>query len=432
MSDAVTRLNSALEGRYAIERELGEGGMATVYLADDLKHERKVALKVLNPNWLRWSAPARDSIIFFRDLFKGDRDMDSRRRPSAPKTRLCGRFTHFFALMAVAVAACQPAAVQVVQERDIFVPNTISPEAQQVLRGLIQARPYTREVPAADDLDAWRQTHAAMEAAAENNVEQAIASQRVTVTEAELGGVPVLDVRPDDWINNGKVLVYTHGGAYTLFSARSTLGSSAKMSRATGLRVISVDYTTAPFATWSVIQDQAVSVFRALLAEGYAMEDIALYGDSAGGGLAVSTVLNLRDLGLGLPAAVVLWSPWVDISDAGDTAYTLEGADPTLDYESLLYQSALAFTGGLDLTDPSVSPIHADFDAGFSPALIQAGTKEILLSTAVRLFQRLEGAGQDATLDVYEGMWHVFQQHSIPEAELAVRKSADFINAHLR
>jgi len=204
------------------------------------------------------------------------------------------------------------------------------------------------------------------------------------------------------------------------------------MSRYSGLRVISVDYTTAPFASWSEIQDQVVAVFRALLAEGFAMDDIALYGDSAGGGLAVSTVLNLREQGLGLPAAVVLWAPWVDLSDAGDTAYTLEGADPSLSYDGLLYESALAFADGLDLTDPRVSPIYADFTTGFSPALIQAGTKEIFLSTAVRLFQALESAGQDATLDIYEGMWHIFQPNPIPEADAAVRKSADFILAHLR
>jgi len=317
-------------------------------------------------------------------------------------------------------------------ERDIFVPSTISPEAQRVLSALIQARGYTRETPAADNLDAWRQFHAAIEAASENQNELAVESHRVTVTEAELGGVPVLDIRPQDWTDDGNVLVYTHGGAYTIFSARSTLASSAKMSRATGLRVISVDYTTAPFSTWSGIQDQVVSVFRALLAEGYAMGDIALYGDSAGGGLAVSTVLNLRELGLGLPAAVVLWSPWVDISDAGDTAHTLEGADPTLSYENLLYESALAYAGELDLTDPRVSPLYAGFDAGFTPALIQAGTKEIFLSTAVRLFQKLEAAGQDATLDIYEGMWHIFQPNPIPEADIAVRKSADFIQEHLR
>jgi len=133
-----------------------------------------------------------------------------------------------------------------------------------------------------------------------------------------------------------------------------------------------------------------------------------------------------------MPAAVVLWSPWVDLSDEGDLAHTLRDADPTLSYEGLLYESALAYVNGLDLTDSRVSPLHADFSGGFSPALIQAGTKEIFLSTAVRLFQKLEAEGQDATLDVYEGMWHIFQQFPLPETEVAVGKSAAFINQHLR
>lgn len=319
-----------------------------------------------------------------------------------------------------------------VADRDIHAPTTISPEAQQVLSGIIEARPYTRVVPPPEDLDSWRAVHSAMEEAAREGAEAAVERNGVTATEEELGGVPVLDIRPEGWTDNGKVLVYTHGGAYTFFSARSTLPSSAQMSRATGLRTISVDYTTAPFAKWDEIQEQALSVFTALLADGYEMNDIAMYGDSAGGGLAISTVLNLRDQGMGMPAAVVLWSPWADLSDAGDTAHTLRNADPLLSYTGSLESCALAFANGLDLTDPRISPLYADFSDGFPPALIQAGTKEILLSTAVRFFQKLEAADQDATLDVYEGMWHVFQQFPLPETEVALEKSAAFINAHLR
>ena len=318
-----------------------------------------------------------------------------------------------------------------VTARNIFMPSTISFEAQQVLNQLILAKPYTRAAPPASDLENWRKVHDAAEGGSEGGSKDAVASNNVTVAEANLGGVPILDIRPDNWADNGKVLVYTHGGAYTLFSARSTLPSSAKMSRATGLRTISVNYTTAPFAHWEEIQEQVISVFKALLAEGYAMNDIALYGDSAGGGLATSTVLNLRDRGMGMPSVVVLWSPWVDLTNAGDTAHTLKDAEPTLSYASLLEVSAQAFAGGLDLNDPRVSPINRDFSKGFPPTLIQAGTKEIFLSTAVRLYQKLEAAGQDTKLDVYEGMWHIFQQTQIPESEVAVAKSAAFINMHL-
>ncbi len=318
-------------------------------------------------------------------------------------------------------------------EREIFVPSTISPEAQHALRGIIARKPYLRTLPAdPDDHDAWRKLYDETEAAMRPASDAAVERSGVSVTEATLGGVPVLDLLPAGWANNGKVLVYTHGGAYTMLSARSTLPSSVQMCSATGLRTISVDYTPAPFADWKEIQEQVVAVFKALLAEGYTMRDIALYGDSAGGGLATLTVLNLRDRGIGMPAAVVLWAPWADVTNTGDTYHTLRDADPTLDYEGMLEPSARAFANGLDLNDLRISPIHADFTKGFSPALIQAGTKEYLLSTSIRLYQALEAAGQEAKLDIYEGMWHVFQQHPCPEATVAIRKSAAWITARLK
>jgi len=319
-----------------------------------------------------------------------------------------------------------------VADRDIYVPTTMSAEGQQALKTINDAKPYTRAFPKPGDLDAWRKAHSDAEEAGKEKNEAAVERNNVSVVEATLGGVPVLDIRPNDWKDNGKVLVYTHGGAYTMFSARSTLMSSGPMSRATGLRVISVNYTTAPFAKWKEIQEQVISVFKALLADGYEMKDIALYGDSAGGGLAISTALNLRDLGMGMPAAVVLWSPWADLNNAGDTAHTLEAADPVLAYSPSLENSALAYADELDLTDPRVSPMYADFSKGFPPSLITEGTKCIFLSTSVRLYQVLEAAGQETKLDVYEGMWHVFQQLPIPESEVAIRKSAAFINKHLK
>ncbi len=121
------------------------------------------------------------------------------------------------------------------------------------------------------------------------------------------------------------------------------------------------------------------------------------------------------------------YSPWVDISDAGDTLKTLEYTDPTLHYDPLLKTSAQAYADGLALTDPRVSPLYANFSKGFSPTLITEGTKCIFLSTSVRLFQVLESAGQDAKLDVYEGMWHVFQTSPVPETEVSLKKISAFL-----
>ena len=337
----------------------------------------------------------------------------------------------FTAALAVVVFMVGTSAFAQDQARDNYVPTTISAEAQKVLNAIYAKKPYERKAPASDNLDGWRKMHAAGEQAGKERNDKAVEMNQVTVTDAKLSGVPVLDIRPNNWKDNRKVLVYTHGGAYTMMSARSTLVSSAPMARATGLRVISVDYTTAPFAKWQQIQEQVISVFKALLAEGYTMKDIALYGDSAGGGLATSTVLNLRDRGMGMPAAVVLWSPWVDLTNAGDSPHTLANTDPLLHYDPVLKNSAIGFADGLDLTDPRVSPLYADLSKGFSPVLITDGTKCIFLSTSVRLYQALETAGQQVKLDIYEGMWHVFQVDLVPESEVAIKKSAGFIHQHL-
>jgi len=330
------------------------------------------------------------------------------------------------------LALIAPSAFAEDQVRNNYVPTTISPEAQQALRAIYGAEAYNRVFPAADDLEGWRKAHADGEKGKVDAGEKAAAAAGVSITATTMGGVPVLDLRPSGWQDNGKVLVYTHGGAYTMFSARSTLISSAPMSHATGLRVISVDYTTAPFARWDEIQEQVVSVFKGLLEQGYRMEDIALYGDSAGGGLAISTVLNLRDRGMGMPAAVALLSPWADLSYTGDSMHTLESTDPSLHYDPLLKNSAEAFADGLDLKDPRVSPLYGDFIKGFSPALITEGTKCIFLSTSVRMYQALEAAGQEAKLDVYEGMWHVFQVNPLPETDVSLGKIAAFLHHHLR
>src|SRR5262249_41771560 len=117
----------------------------------------------------------------------------------------------------------------------------------------------------------------------------------------KLGGVPILDVRPKDWKDNGKVVVYTHGGAHVMYSAASMLGRAVVFAHATGLRVISVDYTLAPLAKYNQMSDEVVGAFSALMKGGQRLADTAIYGDSSGGGLAAAVVLKMRDRGLGDP-----------------------------------------------------------------------------------------------------------------------------------
>ncbi len=333
------------------------------------------------------------------------------------------------------VIACQitgSEALLMAQDGDFAVPATVSKEAKAAIRGFTFKGRNT-VLPKPTDLDAWKKEQAGIE---EDFVADGIAIKKQyqpQIQERKLGGVPVLDVRPKGWRKDDRVLVYTHGGAYTLFSASSTLSSAVPVANDTGLRVVSVDYTVAPQAKWDKITDQAIAVIQALVKEGHPLKKIAIYGDSAGGGLAAGAVLKMRDRGLGMPAAVVLWSPWSDITNTGDTYATLADADPVLRYPGNLKNCADAYAEPKDQKNPYVSPVYGDYSKGFPPTLIQVGTKEIFLSNAVRLYQALDNADVSVKLDPYEGMYHVFQAFNwnLPESQLARKKVSAFLDQHL-
>jgi len=312
------------------------------------------------------------------------------------------------------------------------LPDTISPEAKAVIEFLQSAGLKQLKGPAPDDIAGWKALHDAQEKALEAPNKAVLDQLGATVTDAVIGGVPVLDIRPKGWTDDGRVIVYIHGGAFTLFSARSMAGLGALVANAAGMRMISIDYTNPPAAQWDTVQAQVDAVLKGIVAQGTPIDRVALFGDSAGGNLVIRAVLKLRDEGAGLPAAVLLFSPWADLSNSGDTAITLPEADPTLSYGGLLANSARAYAGELDLKDPRVSPLYANFAKGFPPALIQDGTRTILLSDSVRTYRALKAAGQDAVIDLYEGMWHIFQGAPAPEAAEALASAGAFLRQRLQ
>jgi len=318
------------------------------------------------------------------------------------------------------------------QDDGFTVPTTVSKEAQAAIKAFSR-KARNSPLPAPTDLEEWKKAQADVERDFAKEGAEVKEHYQPQIEERTLGGVPVLDIKPKGWKKNDRVLVYTHGGAYALFSARSTLSSSVPVANDTGLRVVSVDYTVAPHAKWDKVTDQAIAVIQALVKEGHPLTEIAIYGDSAGGGLAAGAVLKMRDRGLGMPAAVVLWSPWSDITNTGDTYVTLADADPILHYPNNLKNAADAYAAPKDQKNPYVSPVYGDYSKGFPPTLIQVGTKEIFLSNAVRHYQALDNAGISVKLDPYEGMIHVFQAFSwnLPESKLARKKVAVFLNQHL-
>ncbi|MDA1049740.1 MAG: alpha/beta hydrolase [Planctomycetota bacterium] len=347
----------------------------------------------------------------------------TRSRPSRPTGMALAAASGWF----VAAFSMAPALGQ-----DFVVPSTISKQAQEALAQFSRAAAIA-PLPAPDDFDAWKEVQARIEMKRAEANSAVVEQYQPRIQERKLGGVPVLDIKPQGWKNSSSVLVYTHGGAYALYSARSRLMSAVPMAHDTGLRVVSVDYTLAPHAKWNEITDQVVDVVRALLEEGRTWNDIAIYGESAGGGLAAGAVLKMRDTGLGMPAAVVLWSPWSDITETGDSYTTLKDADPLLYYPKNLKNCADAYAAPADQKHPYVSPIYGDYSKGFPPTLIQAGTKEIFLSNAVRHYQALDHAGIPVKLDLYEGMWHIFQvfNHDLPESKIARKKVSVFLGQHV-
>lgn len=315
---------------------------------------------------------------------------------------------------------------------DFVVPPTISKEARKALAQFSRAA-ASAPLPAPDDVEAWKEVQAEIEKKRAEANSAVVKQYQPRIKERKLGGVPILDIKPRGWKNSNNVLVYTHGGAYTLYSAKSRLMSAVPMASDTGLRVVSVDYTLAPEARWREVTGQVIAVILALVEEGHSLTDIAVYGESAGGGLAAGAVLKMRDKGLGMPAAVVLWSPWSDITETGDSYTTLKDADPLLYYPGNLKHCADAYAAPADQKHPYVSPVYGDYSKGFPPTLIQAGTKEIFLSNAVRHYQALDNAGIPVKLDLYEGMWHIFQvfNHDLPESKIARKKVSAFLAQHV-
>jgi len=313
-----------------------------------------------------------------------------------------------------------------------YVPTTISPEAQAVL-GSFPLKAVEKVLPMADDFEGWQSYWEANEHLWTGFSDTLVLKFQPVLKDTMLGGVPVIEVLPREWKNNGKVLIYLHGGAYTFFSARTMLMGSVPIADITGIKVISVNYTNPPRMRYNQILDQVIAVVKALLEQGYELSDIGIYGDSAGGGLSAGAVLKMRDIGMGIPAVVVLISPWSDITENGDTYHTLKGDDPIISYGNSLDESSLAYAPQEEHKNPYVSPVYGDYTKGFPPTLIQGGTKEIFLSNFVRHYQVIDQAGIPVKLDLYEGMWHVFQEinYDLPESIIAHNKFRDWVYLYL-
>ncbi|MCH8499837.1 MAG: alpha/beta hydrolase [Marinobacter sp.] len=240
-----------------------------------------------------------------------------------------------------------------------------------------------------------------------------------------LGGVPCTRVTFRG-LNQG-ALLYLHGGAYIIGSPATHRGLTGHLAKATGYQVFCIDYRLAPEHPFPAALDDAVAAYQALLAEGYAPGSISIAGDSAGGGLTLALALRLRDEGLPLPASLVALSPWVDISNSElDTL-----ADEPVLQTRWTSNAATLYRAEVAVDHPYVSPIHGNL-TGLPPLLVQVGSDEVLLRDAQRLADKARKQGVTTTLEIYNGLWHVFQIHAGPmtRANEAIRAAAEHIKAY--
>src|SRR5690242_5146404 len=257
----------------------------------------------------------------------------------------------------------------------------------------------------------------------------------VSAAEVSLGGVRAIELTVEGRVTGDPVravdVLYFHGGGYVAGSARTGTRLAAVLARRAGGRALSVDYRLAPEHPYPAAVEDGLAAYAGLLESGARPGRVVVAGDSAGGGLAVATLLAARERGLPQPAAVAVFSPWADISRSGASMRTKDGTDPLFSYAAMGWYADKYIPNG-DRSAPLASPVFGTL-GGLPPMLIQVGSHEVLLDDAVRLAAAAGRDDVDVTLRVAPEGTHVFQLYfgALDEADEALDEVARFFARHL-
>jgi len=225
------------------------------------------------------------------------------------------------------------------------------------------------------------------------------------IEKVDAGGVPA------EWVaapgfDGTRAVLYLHGGGYAIGSLNTHRRMAYDISAACGARVLVIDYRLAPEHPYPAAVDDAAKAWRWLLQQGLSASRLAIAGDSAGGGLTIATLVNLRDLKLALPACAVAISPWVDLEGVGTSMTARSAQDPMVQKAGLKWMADM-YLAGKDPKTPLAAPLHADLK-GLPPVLVQVGSAETLLDDATRLAEKLHTSGCEVRLAVWPNQLHVF------------------------
>lgn len=224
-----------------------------------------------------------------------------------------------------------------------------------------------------------------------------------------------------------RVILFLHGGGFAVGSIQTHRGLAGRLAQLANMPCLIIDYRKAPEHPFPAALEDALSAYKYLLAKGYAPHQIVIAGDSAGGGLALSAQLAMKEMNLPLPAACVCLSPWVDLKFKGKSATTFLAKDPVVRVPEVRTWAYL-YAGTHKLSHPLVSPLYADL-SGLPPIFIQVSDQEVLTDDGIRLAQAIEAAGGQVSLEIWGEMMHVWQLfwRWVPEADRALRQAAAFI-----
>ncbi len=329
-------------------------------------------------------------------------------------------------IMAIDVLADEAVQQQEYGEATYAAPY-LSEQAQALIKGYVAGQ---KAYPALEDHAAWSEFQRASEERGKAMLQAYVKAGGQY--ERQKANIPAVDAY---WLttpgtgSSGPVLIYTHGGAYVGGSGKEPPPAVLMIANETGMRVLSVNYRLAPQFPFPAAVDDSLAAYRWLLEQGLASDQIGWFGESAGGGLTLAAMHALKQHGLPLPGAIAVLSPWTDLTLSSESYFTLDVDDPafTRDQLSIL---ARAYYQQADPMNPLVSPVYGDFSS-FPPLLIQVGSKEIVLSDSLRVARRARVAGVDVTLDVWDGLWHVFQFMNVPESQQAISELGKFFRRHL-
>lgn len=293
-----------------------------------------------------------------------------------------------------------------------------SPESKRIRATLVNDR-QSLDIPIAAQRQEW-----------EAGAAQVTLPPEITIMPFDAAGLY------GEWITTpntalDQVLYFLHGGGFSAGSCVTHREMAARLCVVSGLSVLQIDYHLAPEHPFPAAVEDAGQAYQWLLETGIEPEQIVIGGDSAGGGLAMSTLLWLRDRGVALPGAAVLISPWLDLALTGPSLYTRAEIDPVCSIEGLRLASNY-YLGSADPKTPLASPLYGDLH-GLPPMLIQVGDHEILLSDSTRLAEKAKASGVDVNLEIWNEMWHVWHgwAGALPEGQQAIERIGAFLQQRL-